>query len=77
MQAKDKELLQSVLDALREMRAWVNPDYYREKVMPVVNEIRERLLYVNAEELKRSSKTRKKDPLDVDTVPQKFLDGML
>jgi hypothetical protein len=77
METKDKELLQNVLDALREMRAWVNPDYYREKVLPVVNEIRSRLLYVNSEELRRSARVRKSDPLEVDTVPQKFLDSML
>lgn len=74
MDRKDKELLEKVLDALREMRAWVNPDYYREVVMPVVRDIKDRLFYVHAEELK---KKKKKDPLDVDTVPQKFLDTML
>ena len=72
MEREDRILIQSCLDIFLQLRGWVDQDYYRSNISPLVTKMRERLAYIDSIQFKRS---RLPDDFQ-DTVPQKFSESI-
>lgn len=58
---EERELLDSILMVLKQVRPWVEPKYYQTYITPINSKIRDRLALISSEFFMES-----------DTVPQRF-----
>lgn len=73
MNNKERELLQNAAIALEFFKGSMNRDLFRKEIEPLVSEIREYLIEYELKLIKEKTERKKKDPLDIDTVPQPLL----
>lgn len=74
----DYELLKQALDTFTRIRHWVEPDFYREHVMPTVNRIRERVAVIETQSFTRAKPTKAPPPHyeEPDTIPDNLMNAM-
>lgn len=65
---KDEILMQEAIDAFSKLRHWINPDFYREQILPVVNKLKDR---VNTYTF-----TKKISEPELDTVPSALAESI-
>lgn len=54
----DYWLLHEALDTFQKLRHWIDPDYYREQVMPTVRKIKDRLAIIETNRFLEEKKQR-------------------
>lgn len=70
--SNDYRLLQEALDTFLRIRHWIDPDYYREQIMPTVRKIKDRLaivetsLFMNARRMQYEHYAASSEPVRVD-----------
>lgn len=80
------DLLNEALDTFQKLRHWIDPDYYREQIMPTVRKIKDQLALIETElwQQERQKKyqqytaPRPDSPPDHDglaTIPSKLIDA--
>ena len=78
---KDVRLLNDTLEVFKKVRQWLPPEYYKETVMPIVNQIKERLAIVETELFMKQRalnyehySKKVEEEKEPDTVPSQLLD---
>lgn len=82
----DYWLLHETLETFQRIRHWIDPDYYREQVMPTVRKIKDRLAVIETnkfledkrkihEDSSKEQERIKKLEDDPDTIPNKLIEA--
>lgn len=69
---KDEMLIQETINTFAKVKSWVDPDFYKEHILPTVKKLKDHLYLNNLKELK--DKSFKEHSTEPDTVPSKFTD---
>lgn len=63
---KDERLIQEAIDTFSKIRHWVDPDFYREHILPTVKKLKDRMAKMDSlQSIKRSS-------TEPDTIPSQL-----
>lgn len=75
----DRELLEEALDTFKKLRHWVDPDYYREHVMPTINKLKNHLAFVETKQWQQDRKNayakHNPGPDELRTVPSRLIES--
>ena len=71
----NEELLHEVLDTFQKIRSWINPDFYRQQVMPTVNKVREQLAAIETEKFVKNYESNQVID-EIPTIPSRLEDEL-